>query len=179
MKSRLADSTRCSFLYMDLRRRILAYTFLAVIVTAAAGAQSAPVASPAAGRAQNARGFSYGSVTLVNYVHVYYGHFEEYMAWVTSTWLPTMEAAKKAGLIIDYKVFQADPKNPDEPNLFLEITFKNFAAYAGDLGDKTDEFEAVTEKVICSLECQNQARVHRNELRKVLGNEVIREIIFK
>ena len=130
-------------------------------------------------RAEDQRGYTYGPVTEVDYIHVEYGHFAEYMAWVTSTWVPTMEAAKKAGLIIDYKVFQASPKSPDDPNVYLEITYKNMAAYAGDIGDKADEFEAVTEKVICSSACQDQARVHRNEIRKVLGTEVTREIVFK
>jgi hypothetical protein len=74
--------------------------------------------------AQQARAFRYGPVTQVDYIHVEYGHFDEYMAWVTSTWAPTMEAAKKAGLITDYKVFQAEPKTPDEANVYLEITYK-------------------------------------------------------
>jgi hypothetical protein len=129
--------------------------------------------------AQDERGYSYGPVTEVDYVHVEYGHFDEYMAWVTSTWVPTMEAAKKAGLIIGYKVFQASPKSPDQPNVYLEITYKNMAAYAGDIGDQADAFEAVTEKVICNSTCQNQARVRRNEIRTVLGTEVTREIVFK
>src|SRR5690242_6780095 len=130
-------------------------------------------------RAQDERGYTYGPVTEVDYIHVEYGHFDEYMAWVTSTWVPTMEAAKKTGLIIGYKVFQASPKSPDDANVYLEITFKNMAASAGDIGDQADAFEAVTEKVICSSACQNQARVHRNEIRTVLGTEVTREIIFK
>ena len=130
-------------------------------------------------RAQDVRGYRYGPVTQVNYIHVDYGHFDEYMAWVTSTWVPTMEAEKKAGVIIGYKVVQAEPKSPDQPNVYLEITYKNMAAYAGDIGDQADAFEAVTEKVICDAACQNQARVHRNEIRKVLGIEVTREIIFK
>ena len=134
---------------------------------------------PSGAVAQGVRNYSYGPVTQVDYIHVEYGHFDEYMKWVTSTWQPTMEAAKKAGLIIGYKVFQSEPKSPDEPNMYLEITFENMAAYAGDIGDQADPFEAVTEKVICSADCQNQARVHRNELRKVLGTEVTREIIFK
>jgi hypothetical protein len=129
--------------------------------------------------AQDKRGYTYGPVTEVDYIDVEYGHLDEYMAWVTSTWVPTMEAAKKAGLIIDYKVFRASPKSPDEPNVYLEITYKNMAAYAGDFGDAADAFEAVTEKVICSSACQDQARVHRNEFRKVLGTEVTREIVFK
>ena len=50
MKSRLATSIRSSFLYMNLRGRILVSTLLAVIVTAAAGTQSAPAVSPAEAR---------------------------------------------------------------------------------------------------------------------------------
>src|SRR5437764_11680560 len=91
--------------------------------------------------AKDERGYTYGPVTGVLYIHVDYGHFEEYMAWVTSTWVPTMEAAKKAGLIIDYKVFRSEPKLPDEPNVYLEITYKDMAAYAGDIGDSADAFE--------------------------------------
>jgi len=124
-------------------------------------------------------GYTYGPVTLVNYIHVNYGHFDDYMAWVTSTWLPTMEAEKKAGIIIGYKAYQSDPKSPSDPNFYLEITFKDMAAYGGDIGDQVDAFNAVTDKVICNTACQNQARLHRNEFRTVLGTEVRREIVFK
>ena len=129
--------------------------------------------------AQDERRYNVGPVTEVDYIHVEYGHFAEYVDWLNSTWKPTMEALKKAGLIVDYKVFQASPKSPDQPNIFLEITFKNMAAYAGDIGDKGVEFEAVARKVICSTECQNKARVGRNDYRKVLGTELIRELILK
>jgi hypothetical protein len=148
-------------------------------VAVALAATVAAYLLPLGAIAQDAREYSYGSVTEVDYIHVEYGHFDEYMKWVTSTWAPTMAAAKKAGLIIGYKVFQASPKSPDEANVYLEITFKNMAAYAGDIGDQADAFEAVTEKVICSSACQDQARVHRNEIRKVLGTEVTRELVLK
>ena len=130
-------------------------------------------------RAQDESQYTDGPVTEVDYSHVEYGHFEDYIAWLNSTWKPTMEAAKKAGVITDYKVFRLTPKSPDQPNIILWITFKNFAAYAGDNGDKSAEFEAVAKKVICSTECQNKARVGRNEYRKVLGEELIRELILK
>ena len=130
-------------------------------------------------RAQDERGYTEGPVTEVNYIRVEYGHSEEYIDWLNSTWKPTMEALKKAGLIIDYKVFKATPKSPDQPNMFLFITFKNMAAYAGDNGDKGIELEYVARKVICNTECQNKARVVRNGYRKVLGTELIRELILK
>src|ERR1700756_2948508 len=126
-------------------------------------------------RVEDVRQYTDGPVTEVDYIHVEYGHFEEYIDWLNSTWKPTMEAFKKAGLIIDYKVFSLTPKSPDQPNIVLWITYKNAAAAL----DKGVELEEVAKKVICSTECQNKARVARSEYRKVLGTEYIRELILK
>jgi hypothetical protein len=126
-------------------------------------------------RAQDERAYAEGPVTEVDYIGVEYGHFEEYIDWLNSTWKPTMEATKKAGLIIDYKVFRLTPKSPDQPNIILWITYKNAAAAL----DKGVELEAVAKEVIGSAEVQNKARVGRNEYRKLLGIEYIRELILK
>jgi hypothetical protein len=121
------------------------------------------------------RQYTDGPVTEVAYIHVEYGHFEEYIDWLNSTWKPTMEASKKSGLIIDYKVFKLTPKSPDQPNMILWTTFKNGAA-AFDHGV---ELEEVAKKVIGSTELQNKARIGRNEHRRVLGKEYVREVILK
>ena len=126
-------------------------------------------------RAQDERAYTDGPVTEVDYLRVEYGRFEEYIDWLNSTWKPTMEATKKAGLIIDYKVVRATPKTPDQPNIFLMITYKNMAAAL----DKGVELEEVAKKVIGSTEVQNKARVGRNEYRRVLGTEYVRELILK
>jgi hypothetical protein len=125
-------------------------------------------------RAQDERAYTEGPVTEVDYIEVEYGHLEEYIDWLNSTWKPTMEATKKAGLIINYKIFRLTPKSPDLPNIILWITYKNMAAL-----DRGVEQEAVARKVIGSTEVQNKARVGRNEYRKVLGSEYIRELILK
>jgi len=126
-------------------------------------------------RAQDVRQYTDGPVTEVAYIQVEYGHFEEYIDWLNSTWKPTMEATKKAGLIIDYKVFKLTPKSPDQPNIILWITYKNAAAAL----DNGVELEEVAKKVIGSTEVQNKARIGRNEYRKVLGIEYVRELILK
>ena len=126
-------------------------------------------------RAQDVRQYTDGPVTELDYIQVEYGHFEEYVDWLNSTWKPTMEAMKKAGLILDYKVVRATPKTPDQPNIILMITFKDGAAAL----DKSAEQEEVAKKVIGSTEFQNKARVGRNEYRKVLGIEYVRELILK
>ena len=125
-------------------------------------------------RARDERQYADGPVTDVAYIRVEYGRFEEYIDWLNSTWKPTMEATKKAGIIIDYKVFSSTPPSPDHPDVILWITYKNMAAL-----DRGVEEEAVARKVICSTECQNKARVGRNEYRKLLGSELIRELVLK
>ncbi len=125
-------------------------------------------------RAQDERQYADGPVTDVAYIRIEYGRFEEYVDWLNSTWKPTMEATKKAGLIIDYKVFTAIPKSADQPNIFRMITYKNMAAL-----DKGIEQESVAKKVIGSTEVQNKARVGRNDYRKILGSELIRELILR
>jgi hypothetical protein len=126
-------------------------------------------------RAQDVRQYTDGPVTELDYIQVEYGHFEEYVDWLNSTWKPTMEAMKKAGLIIDYKVVRATPKTPDQPNIILMITFKDGAAAL----DKGVEQEEVAKKVIGSTDFQNKARVGRNQYRKVLGIEYVRELTLK
>ena len=125
--------------------------------------------------AQDVRQYTDGPVTELDYIRVEYGHFEEYVDWLNSTWKPTMEATKKAGLILDYKAVRATPKTPDQPNIFLMITYKNMAAAL----DKVVEQEEVAKKVIGTTEVQNKARVGRNQYRTVLGTEYVREIILK
>jgi hypothetical protein len=124
--------------------------------------------------ARDERQYVDGPVTDVAYIRLEYGRFEEYIDWLNSTWKPTMLAMKKAGLIVDYKVFTATPKSADQPNIFRMITYENMAAL-----DKGIELEAVAKKVIGSTAVQNEARVGRNEYRKLLGSDLIRELILR
>ena len=120
------------------------------------------------------RQYADGPVTLVQEISIDYGHFEDYIDWLNSTWKPTMEATKKAGIIIDYKVFSSVPPSPDHPDVILWITYENMAAL-----DRGIEEEEVAKKVICSTDCQNKARIGRNDYRKVTRREYIRELILK
>ena len=125
--------------------------------------------------AQDVRQYSEGPVVEEDLIEVEYGHFEEYVDWLNTVWKPTLEAMKQAGLVIDYKVYTATPNSPGQPNVILWIVFKNGAAAL----DSGVEQENVAKKVIGSTEFQNKARVFRNQYRKVLGTEFIREIILK
>jgi hypothetical protein len=43
-------------------------------------------------RAQDVGQYTDGPITELDYIQVEYGHFEEYVDWLNSTWKPTMEA---------------------------------------------------------------------------------------
>jgi len=145
-----------------------------IILSACLAVSSLPLDARA--QDQDQRQYTDGPVTDVTYIHVDYGNFERYIDWLNSTWKPTMEATKKAGLIIDYKVFSFTPRSytPNQPNMILWITYKNMAAL-----DKDAEQEDVARKVIGSTEFQNKARIGRNDYRQILNDELVREIILK
>jgi len=115
-----------------------------------------------------------GPVTEVTYLKIEYGHFDEYVDWLNSTWKPLNEAKKKTGLIIDYRVYTARPKKPEEPNVIFMITYPNMAAF-----DRSVEENEVALGMIGSAKAQDAARIARSSYRKRLGTELIREVILK
>ena len=118
--------------------------------------------------------YNEGPVTEVTYLKIEYGHFDEYVDWLNSTWKPLNEAKKKAGLIIDYRVYTASPRKPEEPNVIFMITYPNMAAF-----DRRAEEDAFAVEMIGSAKEQDSARIARSAYRKRLGTELIREVILK
>jgi len=118
--------------------------------------------------------YSEGPVTQVTYLKIEYGHFDEYVDWLNSTWKPLNEAKKKAGLILDYRVYTASPRKPEEPNVIFMITYPNMAAF-----DRRIEEDAVAVEMIGTAKEQDAARIARSAYRKRLGTELIREVLLK
>lgn len=129
---------------------------------------------PLPANAQLGTTYSEGPVTQVTYLRIEYGHFDEYVDWLNSTWKPLNEAKKKAGLILDYRVYTASPRRPEEPNVIFMITHANMAAF-----DRRAEEDAVAVEMIGSAKEQDAARIARSAYRKRLGTELIREVILK
>jgi hypothetical protein len=128
----------------------------------------------AAAKDDNEKPFTEGPVTEVAFIRVKDGKFIEYMNYLNSTWKAEHEAEKKAGLIVDYKIYNATPRTPNDANLILTVTFPNYAAL-----DKTPEFEAIAIKVEGSLKAADKGYADRASLRSVIGSELLRELILK
>lgn len=115
------------------------------------------------------RHYNDGPVLNVAAIRTVDGHFDDYMQWLATTWKKQEEAAKKAGLILSYRVLLVEARGPHDPDIYLVTEFKNWAALDG-LGGKLD---AVSAQVEGSLEKANQSEVERAKIRTVLGAETM------
>jgi len=129
-----------------------------------------------AASAEEPRPFSEGPVTHVSYVKIKPGMFDAYLKWLDTDYKQIMEAYKKQGIILDYKVFETnEAHSPSEPDLMLTVIYKNMAAFDG-LRDRT---EPITNKQFGSRQQASAAAVSRESMREILGDRLIRELILK
>ena len=119
--------------------------------------------------------YSEGSVVNVARIRTVDGKFDDYMKWISTTWKKEQDAAKKAGYILDYQVLQVEPRGPDDADLILVITYKNWAALDGALA-KGDE---IAKQIEGSVAAANQAQADRSKIRRVLGASTMQELNLK
>jgi hypothetical protein len=119
--------------------------------------------------------FTEGPVVNVSSIRTENGKFDEYMKYLDTTWKAEQEAAKKAGYVISYKVITVEPRGEDDPDLYLVITFKNWAA----LDDATAKGDAIAKQVEGTLTASNDAAVSRGKIRRVLGSWTGQELNLK
>jgi hypothetical protein len=121
------------------------------------------------------RRYNDGSVVNVAAIRTVDGHFDDYMQWLATTWKKQEEAAKKAGLILSYRVLVAEARQPNDPDIYLITEFKNWAALDG-LGGKLD---AVSTQIEGSLEKASQSEADRGKIRTVLGSQTLQTAELK
>ena len=132
------------------------------------------LAGPAAAQ-QSARPYTEGPVTNVQYIRVNPGHFDEYMTFLAGPYKQLMEGEKKAGVITGWAVYASDNRDEDDWNIALTITYKNMAA----LDNLQDRVDPIEQQVFGSLEKSSQAMVKRGEMRAIVGNRILRQLIVK
>src|ERR1700686_4250732 len=107
--------------------------------------------------------FTEGPVVNVASIRTEYGKFDEYMKYLDTTWKAEQEAAKKAGYIISYRVVTVEPRGENDPDIYLVVNYKNWAA----LDDATAKGDAIAKQVEGSLAASNQGDVDRGKIRRV------------
>ena len=144
------------------KRIVLLLVPIAAAMAAAAQAQELP--------------YKEGPVVDVTPIRVADGKFFDYWSFLETHWRPTMEEAKKEGVILSYSVLAATPRTPQEANLILVVTYPNFASL-----DTIDaKMNAIEQKLFGnSPQKSEQQSGARGPIRTVLGDEIYRELQFK
>ena len=110
--------------------------------------------------------FTEGTIVQVSAIRTEYGKFDEYLKFLDTTWKASQEAAKKAGYITGYKVISVQPRGENDPDIYLVLYFKNWAA----LDDSTAKGDAIAKQVVGSVAAANQGAIDRGKIRRVLGS---------
>jgi len=121
------------------------------------------------------RPYTEGAVINVSAIRTQPGMFDEYMKYVAGPYRQLMEEQKKAGIILGWSVYSVVPQGPNDPDLYLITTYKNMAALDG-LDEKTDPS---VDKVFGSMEKSTAAAIDREKIRKLMGDQLMRELVLK
>jgi len=141
---------------------------------AAFAASTALAALPAL--ADDAPPFEKGPVWDIGHIKTVDGHFDDYMKWVATEWKAQEEALKKAGVILDYKVYLVVDPRQGEPDILLAQEYKDMAtAYDKPVADEY----ALQAKISGSIAKSNQEQAARSSIRTVLGDALLREVKLK
>jgi len=120
--------------------------------------------------------YTEGPVWRLSLIRVKPTHMDEYLSSLQQSSKPFLEEEKRQGLIVDYKLFIKETKsNPQDWDMCLALQFKNHAAMDG-LGSKV---EAIRDKVLGGKQQAHQLGEKREEIREVISDESLQEIILK
>lgn len=116
-----------------------------------------------------------GTVWRIQYIKTKPGMGQMYLKDLSTHWVKVVEAAKKRGLITDYKVLISDPGSQTDWDLMLLVEHKNYA----DLDGMSDKVDALAKELLGTEDAQHQSAVSRNAMRDILGGKLAQELIFK
>jgi hypothetical protein len=119
--------------------------------------------------------YSEGQVVNVARIRTVDGHFDDYMKWLDTEWKRQQEIAKKLGYLVSYQVVSVEARTPEEPDLLLVTTYKNWAALDGALA-KGDE---ITKEMGQTNEQSNKMQADRASIRKILGSSTMQVLDLK
>src|SRR5271169_1712270 len=87
--------------------------------------------------ADDSKSYTEGPVSEVTSIRTKPCMFDAYMKWLDTTGKQLREDEKKAGLIVDYAIYAVMPRSPQDPDVYMVVTYKNMAALDG-LDDRAE-----------------------------------------
>jgi hypothetical protein len=115
------------------------------------------------------------SVWVASFIQMKPGKFNAYIDDLSKVWLRYVNKQKQDGHVISYKMLRVEFPRDNEPDLVLMVEYKNMAAF--DAG--ADYMEAAVKEIAGSLSEDSRAEITREDLRKLRGSVLFREIDFR
>jgi hypothetical protein len=121
------------------------------------------------------RNWDNGNVVAVTEVHIKPGMFNAYINDLNNVWRKFLEEQMKDGSVVSYGMFANASAREGEPDLFLTVTYANWAAF--DLGE--EYFNKIRDNVLGSAEAMRSAGIKRGELRTIGSSYNLQEVKFR
>jgi hypothetical protein len=131
--------------------------------------------STAAIAQDHTRNWDNGHVVAVTEVHTKDGMFNAYINDLNNVWRRFLEEQMKDGSVVGYNMYGNASPRAGEPDLYLVVTYQNWAAF--DRGE--EYFAEIREKVIGSADQMRDAGVKRGDLRTIGSSYTLQEIKFR
>jgi hypothetical protein len=119
--------------------------------------------------------YAEGEVVNIARIRTTNGHFEDYMQFLATTWKAYQEAALKAGYITGYRVLVVEARGENDPDILLEVRYKNWAA----LDNSTAKGDEIAKKVEGSVMASNESYGARDKIRRTLGSMTTQVLTLK
>lgn len=144
------------------------FAVLSVVLFAALGSTSVLAQD-------HTRGWETGYVVQVTEVDTKDGMFNAYINDLSNVWRKFLDAQIEDGDVIRYGMYSNPNQREGEPDLYLTVTYKNWAAF--DRG--VEYFEELGSEILGSTDEMREAGIDRGELRVIGSTYNLQEIKFK
>ncbi len=149
-----------------MKTLLKAAALAAVITFGAAQAASAQSAG---------RTYDQGPVWQISYIETKPGMFDDYMAYLGTTYKAIQDEEVKAGNVLEWHVLSVNDPRDGEPDVILITKLKNMAVGYDRSLEEGDEMNA---KAFGGVKQSNVAAVKREDVRTLRGSLSSREILL-
>jgi hypothetical protein len=119
--------------------------------------------------------YTEGSVWFITMVRVKPGMLDVYMRDVLPLRKKIDEEAKKQGLILSTHILSGSASGRDDFDVMFLTEYKNWAALDGI----SAKYDAIASRTVGSEEKQVQLMTKRTEVREIMGEKPMQELIIK
>jgi hypothetical protein len=127
------------------------------------------------GQEKQEKPYTEGSVWYITMIRVKPGMMDVYMRDVLPLRKKINEEAKKQGLVVSSHILTGPATGRGDFDVMFLVEYKNWAAFDGI----TAKYDAIANTVVGSEEKQVQLMTKRTEVREIMGEKAMQELIAK